>query len=98
MKTPQAFQIVLVTWEDAKVDGAAQHESPDAAARTYKPCLRKSVGFWVGWGVKGSRRVAMIGMDDDRNEESPDAIGGVAQIPRGMILSIDPIPQPKKRR
>ena len=98
MKTPKVFDVVTIVWEDAQTHATVQYDSPVAAVAAYKPCLRRSIGMWVGWARKDGRRVALIATDDDRGEESPEAIGGISQIPRGMIVAIEPVAKPPARR
>ena len=85
------FEPVVVTWEDAMAAGSEQHDSIPAAMRNYKPCIRKSIGLYIGIAEKDGRRALLIGTDDDRNDENPESIGGISQIPIGMVISCVPV-------
>ena len=50
MRTPKPYEVVVVTWEDARTDATAQFDSPEAAIASYKPCFRPSA---IGAGAGG---------------------------------------------
>ena len=85
MRTPKPFDPVIIVWQDAEKDSNEQYDSIAAALAAYNPCIRRSVGFWVGWGSKDGNEAAMIATDDDRTSDFPTACGGISWIPKGMI-------------
>lgn len=101
IKSPAVFAPVVVVWEDAEAAGTDQHENPQAALYAYKPAIRRSIGFWVGYALRDGRECAVLATDDDRSEDAPHALGGTFRIPRGMILSVEPLrlaPPAKRKR
>lgn len=81
---PKPFDIVVVEWVDAYADSTAQYETPDKSLASYKPALRRTVGFWGGQ----SDEVVVVCTDDDRCTEAPSAIAGGMYIPQGMVVSL----------
>lgn len=69
--------------KDAEVADFSQYDNVAAARQDYKPTIRKSIGFWVGYAIRGGRECAILEADDDRNEASPQALGGTFNIPSG---------------
>ena len=98
MKIPpiEPFVHVSVEWEDAGMSGSLQCESIDLALQSYKPIKRKSTGLFIGVALKQGRRALLLGTDDDRTEDSPEAIGGIQQIPIAMVLDITTYVEEKK--
>jgi hypothetical protein len=100
IKSPPCFHPVVVHWEDAESTGSSEFENPASALISYRPAIRKSIGFWVGFAIKDGRECAILATDDDRREDSPQALGGTFQIPKGMVIAIEPLrlaPARKKR-
>jgi hypothetical protein len=86
------FDCVVVTWEDACSDAIESFSSPADALASYKPVIRKTIGFWIGWAEKDGRVCAMLAIDDDRRNslgEGRRSLSGPSQIPKGMIVEID---------
>ena len=86
----KTWDTVITTWEDAEAESTATFESPESMLSTYKPCIRKTIGFYVGYAKHGTRKYLILATDDDRSETSPKAIGGTLAIPKGMVLKIEP--------
>lgn len=88
---PRYKDIVVVRWEDAVAGGSDQHDTQAAALKAYEPCFRSSVGMYVGYARSKERRALLIATDDDNYKGTPDAIGGVIQIPAGMVVHVEVI-------
>src|SRR6185503_15897801 len=86
----------IVTWEDAVHNAGEQHESPQAGLSSYKPYLRRSIGFYVGRAEKDGRSCVVLATDDDRSDQSPEGVGGLFYVPSAMVVKIESI-SPKKR-
>ncbi len=93
MKLPsyKRWDKLEVEWEDARVtDGGCD---PDTYLREFKPCLRRTVGYYIG------RRdnVLFITETDDRDSGSFNTVQQVAdrinEIPFGMIRKITKLTQ-----
>ena len=92
---PKPFDPVMVTWEDCYNDATETYDSIQGCIDGYKPCIRKSVGFYVG----ETPQVIIIATDDDRTNDG--CVGGPSFIPRGMVKLIEsaaPPMAPKRRR
>ena len=87
------FTKVVVLWSDAFAVGAAQYESPRELVESYKPCLRKTVGFWMGF----TQEVVAIATEDDRSPDTPHAAGGPHYIPFGMVKDVKAVSLRRKR-
>lgn len=99
MKLPKPFAPCIVTWEDCYAQAAAQFNSPSDMLRSYKPLLRKTVGFYAGKVTKDGREAYIIATDDDRSQDDPQAIGGAIYIPAAMVVDCKPLyEQPIKRK
>ncbi len=83
-RKPQAFDIVVVSWEDATASGSQQHESPAATLASYTPCIRRTTGYWAG----RTKDVVCVCTDDDRTASSPLAIAGPMWIPASLVRGI----------
>ena len=73
-------------------DALSTYSPPAEAMAAYRPVIRRTIGFWVGWAEKDGRTCAMVAADDDRRagtHESRRGVAGPSQIPKGMIVSID---------
>jgi hypothetical protein len=84
---------VIVEWEDCEVNATDQHPDVKSALESYKPCLRCSVGFWVGTTESAGRRAVLIATDDDRKSRD-GGFGGVIQLPMSMIIKITALGKP----
>jgi hypothetical protein len=84
---------VLVEWEDIEIDATGQHESVSIALSSYRPCLRSTVGYWVGVTASAGRTAVLIATDDDRQSRG-GGFGGVTQIPIGAIIKISVLGKP----
>ena len=85
---PRPWDVVECVWEDAALYASSQFDSLEEALASYRPMMRTSVGYWVGVAVSGGRRAVLIAVDDDRSATQLNAIGGISQIPEGMIREI----------
>lgn len=91
---------VVCSWEDAASSGGGNdtYDSPQSAVKAFRPVIRKTMGYFVGYASHGGRSCLLLCCDDDRTPESPEAVGGVNQIPVGMIVDIVPVCPPKKTK
>ena len=98
MRTPKPMTPCSVTWIDAETLVGAQHESPSAALRAYRPAIRKSFGLWLGWATRDGHEAAALATDDDRSDEEPQAVGGISYIPKGIVVDVLSVASPTKKR
>jgi len=78
---PEPFDIVIVTWEDAFGLPSAQFSSPIEALGCHKPMIRRCLGYFVAQNDK----ITILCTDDDRDDRSPEAVGGMNFIPTDMV-------------
>ena len=89
---------VVVVWEDAYADPQTQYMTREEAIKTaYNPTIRKTTGFFIGYGKKNGRRAIIIASDDDRSESCPEAHGGLFFCPVGMVLGVFPVVPPNRK-
>lgn len=90
MRTPPVRTPVIVTWEDALGSPCDQYDTVEAALKAYRPTIRRTIGYWLGWARHNGARAAALAIDDDRSTKDTDAFGGVTFIPYGMVRKIVP--------
>jgi len=85
---PQAFDIVVVEWEDACAHASMQVSSPEEASASYTPAIRRTVGYFVSQ----TKDVLILASDDDRVLQGTgtpsEACGGLMFTPRAMVRNI----------
>ena len=79
------WQILCVTWEDAY--GAMEAIPTDRYLLDYIPCVRKTLGFYLG-ETNGTGGRIFIAETDDREANTPEDADRVTVIPTGMIRKI----------
>lgn len=102
MKQFEPGSLVRLTWEDALHETAAQCNSVSEALNDYEPCIRKTVGHYIGEAEKNGRRCVVICTDDDREKGDEEKFGGPFFCPIGMVIRIEPlqvrVPPKRKKR
>lgn len=78
---------VIVVWTDAYGDTGSSYESPREALEGYQPCVRRSIGHFLGYCGTGKNAAVSIATEDDRAEGST-RVGGVHYIPTAWIHEI----------
>lgn len=77
---------IEVEWNDARVSDGGY--DPDHYIRDYTPCVRRTVGYFLGWRLG----TLFIGETDDRDSGTfngvPLQCERINEIPEGMIRSI----------
>jgi hypothetical protein len=80
------FAPVVVTWLDATTDVVDVKSA--SAIEDDHPCVRRSIGWWVGVGEHN----VIIAMERDKPRDKDDTdCGGIGRIPRGMVTDIQPL-------
>jgi len=79
----QPFDVIIVEWEDAYQNPQSQYSSPEEIVAAYTPCIRRTVGYFMG----RNKNVTIVATDDDRTSDNPRAIGGPVFIPAHLVRS-----------
>lgn len=82
MIDPKKWQPIIVEWEDA-LTSHAPHNSRQYI-KTYKPMIRKSIGFLLG----RTEEHIHISATDDRSAVDYDDSDDITTIPIGMIRKV----------
>lgn len=81
----QPFDVVIVTWLDAYTEASSQYGSAKEALEAYRPCVRKTIGYFVGM----TKQVVAVATDDDRSFDARlQNCGGISYIPRNIVQEI----------
>jgi hypothetical protein len=88
--------VVRLRWVDAQGTASGGHNTITEALAGYKPCIRHTIGYFVGYATNSGETALLIASDDDRTLDSPEAFGGIIYTPVGMIRDLKEVGAPIK--
>lgn len=96
-RTIEPFTPVVITWVDAVGSGSGSHTNIAECLASYKPCIRHTVGYYIGYAKRDGERALILASDDDRTPENQEAIGATIDTPASLIRKIEVIGAVKSR-
>ena len=94
----EPFTPVVITWVDASAAGSGGHSTLAEALAAYKPCVRRTTGYYIGYTTREGEKALLIASDDDRTPDFPSACGGIIQTPAAMVRKIEVIGAVRRKK